>query len=136
MLGTSRLIGGAIATAIYTAIQANQYGDLIIPKVTAAAASAGFSGSISSLVKATANGTVAAYESVGATTPVIAAVQAAVKETNAESFQLVYKVAVAFGGLAVLIATTTKSIDVKKKSDERAVQLENEHPETVEKMVV
>ncbi len=131
VLGTSRLIGGAIATAVYTAIQTNRYTDLLAPNVAAAAEAHGFNGSMASLVAATANGTAAAYEAAGATVPVMTEVIAAVKESYAESFQLVYKVAVAFGGLAVLVATTCKNIDVEKKSNERAVRLENEHLETM-----
>lgn len=78
------------------------------------------------LIKAAINGTSAAYEAVGASAAQTTVVRAAALEASAESFQLVYKVAVAFGGLAVLVACTTRSIDVNKKNASRAAILENE----------
>ncbi|KAL4937888.1 hypothetical protein BDV06DRAFT_226516 [Aspergillus oleicola] len=127
LLCTFRLIGGAIATAIYTAIQSNHYSSILPDKVTSAANQAGFEGSISDLLTAAETSTEAAYQQVaGITDQVISAVSYAVKVASAESYQLVYEVAVAFGGLAIIIALTTRDIDKKKKTSERAVRLENE----------
>ncbi|KAL4868291.1 hypothetical protein BDV12DRAFT_185977 [Aspergillus spectabilis] len=127
LLCTFRLIGGAIATAIYTAIQSNHYSAIASNMVRSAAGQSGFEGSISALLVATETNTVAAYQSVpGIADRAIQAVQAAVKGASAESYQLVYEVAVTFGGLAIITALTTRDIDKRKKTGETAVQLENE----------
>ncbi|KAL3469643.1 fungal trichothecene efflux pump [Aspergillus californicus] len=126
LLCTFRLIGGAIATAIYTAIQSSRYSAILGGRVGDAAGQAGFEGDLAALLGAVEAGTDAAYQSVpGITDQVMDAVKAAVKVVSAESYQLVYEVAVAFGGLAIIIALTTRDIDKKKKTSECAVQLEN-----------
>jgi hypothetical protein len=128
LLCTFRLIGGAIATAIYTAIQSNRFNALIGDRVQDAASQSGFTGDISALVAAAQTNTQAAYQSIpGITDQVIQTVSAAAKVVSAESYQLVYEVAVAFGGLAILVALTTRDIDKRKKTGECAVQLENDN---------
>ncbi|KAL2851402.1 fungal trichothecene efflux pump [Aspergillus pseudodeflectus] len=127
LLCTFRLIGGAIATAIYTAIQSNRYNALIGDRVRDAASRSGFTGDISGLLAAAQTNTEAAYQSVaGITDRSIQAVSEASKVVSAESYQLVYEVAVAFGGLAILVALTTRDIDKRKKTSACAVQLEND----------
>jgi hypothetical protein len=127
LLCTFRLIGGAIATAIYTAIQSNRYNALIGDRVRDAASRSGFTGDISGLLTAAQINTEAAYQSVaGITDRSIQAVSEASKVVSAESYQLVYEVAVAFGGLAILVALTTRDIDKRKKTSACAVQLEND----------
>ncbi|OJJ54342.1 hypothetical protein ASPSYDRAFT_94096 [Aspergillus sydowii CBS 593.65] len=127
LLCTFRLIGGAIATAIYTAIQTNTYSGIIGDNVRSAASQSGYEGSISALLAAAETNTDAAYQQIpGITDQVIHAVQAAVKDANAVSYQRVYEIAVVFGGLAILTALTTRDIDKKKKTSETAVQLENQ----------
>ncbi|KAL4985906.1 fungal trichothecene efflux pump [Aspergillus falconensis] len=127
LLCTFRLIGGAVATAVYTAIQSNHYSSIIGNMVRSAAEQSGYDGSIPALLTAAENNTDAAYRAVpGITEPVIYSVQEAIKGASAESYQMVYEVAVAFGGLAILVALTTRDIDKKKKTSETAVQLENE----------
>lgn len=124
---TFRLIGGAIATAIYTAIQTNTYSGIIGNKVRSAASQSGYEGSISALLAAAETNTDAAYQQIpGITDQAIRAVQEAVKDANAASYQRVYEVAVVFGGLAILTALTTRDIDKKRKTNETAVQLENQ----------
>ncbi|KAL4758054.1 fungal trichothecene efflux pump [Aspergillus foveolatus] len=127
LLCTFRLVGGAVATAIYTAIQSNHYSSIVGNMVRSAAEQSDYNGSIAALLTAAESNTVAAYQAVpGITDQVIHAVQEAVKRASAESYQMVYEVAVAFGGLAILVAFTTRDIDKKKKTAETAVQLENE----------
>lgn len=60
------------------------------------------------------------------TPTVIAAAQFAVKEANVKSFSMVFYVAIAFGGIGIAAALSTKSVDLKKKGNQRAVVLENE----------
>ncbi|KAL3444206.1 fungal trichothecene efflux pump [Aspergillus insuetus] len=128
LLCTFRLIGGAIATAIYTAIQSNRYNALIGDRIRDAASQSGFTGDISALLAAAQTNTQAAYQSIpGITDQVIQTVSAAAKVVSAESYQLVYEVAVAFGGLAILVALTTRDIDKRKKTSECAVRLENDN---------
>ncbi|KAI9371743.1 fungal trichothecene efflux pump [Aspergillus egyptiacus] len=127
LLCTFRLIGGAIATAIYTAIQTNTYSGVIGKELRSAVEQSGYEGSISDLLTAAETNTDAAYRQIpGMTDRAIVAVQEAVKEANAVSYQRVYEIAVVFGGLAILTALTTRDIDKKKKTSETAVRLENE----------
>ncbi|KAL2758524.1 hypothetical protein ACRALDRAFT_1075086 [Sodiomyces alcalophilus JCM 7366] len=129
VLGTMRLIGGAIATAIYTAILQNRFQEVMPENVAEAAAESGFSGSLPDLITAAATNTAAALESIsGVTEATVQAVLDAVKQSHAESFKLVYLVAIAFGGTATLTALTTRNIPKSKKTAEKAVRLENEVP--------
>lgn len=137
LVSTFRLVGGAVASAIYTSIQGNEYAKALPGHVSQAATSSGFSGSLAALTKAAANNTVAAYRQVGASPNTIAAVQLAVKEANVQSFSLVFKVAIAFGGLGMIGAMCTRSVDVHKKNNDRAAIVENEKKdEPLEKSVV
>jgi hypothetical protein len=43
-----------------------------------------------------------------------------------DAFKLVYLVALAFGGLAIIAAAFTKTIPKEKKTMQRAIHLENE----------
>jgi hypothetical protein len=57
---------------------------------------------------------------------VIAAAQSAVKVAYVDSFHLVFEVAIAFGTIGMIAALCTKSVEVSKRSNDRAVRLENE----------
>lgn len=130
LISTFRLIGGAIATAIYTSIQTSRYAQVMPGRVADAAAAAGFDGSVPALVAAAGANTAAAYAAVqGATGSVVAAVQEAVKEANSEAYKLVYLVAIAFGALAIGAAFSTKGVDAKSRSGHTAARLENEKVE-------
>lgn len=135
VLGTARLIGGAISTAVYTAVQNNRFNELIEPLVSEAAEDAGYTGSTASIVAAARNATMAAYEEIGASSSVVTAVRAALRETNAQSFQRVFQIAVAFGGLTVLIAMTTKTIPKRLKNRDVSAMLETERPATESKAI-
>jgi len=92
--------------------------------VRSAASQSGYQGSISALLAAAETNTDAAYQQIpGITDQAIRAVQEAVKDANAVSYQRVYEIAVVFGGLAILTALTTRDIDKKRKTNETAVQL-------------
>lgn len=137
LVSTSRLIGGAVAGAIYTSIYTNHYASSIPTKLTSHVSAAGFTGSLSALLQASATNTLSAYQKVaGATPEVIKAAQMAVKESYVEGFKLVFLVAVAFGVLAVAAACCTRSVEVGKKSNERATRLENERVGVGEKVLV
>ena len=126
-----------MASAIYTSIQGNEFTKVLPGRVAAASSATGFTGSAASLLGAARNNTAAAYRQVGASASTIAAVQLAVKESNVQSFALVFKVAIAFGGLGILGALCTRSVDVNKKNNSRAALVENEkRPEITEKSVV
>ena len=121
------MIGGAVATAIYTSIQSSRFKEILPSGVTSAAESVGFNGSMPALITAAGTNTAAAYAKVpGITNSTVAAVQLAVKEANAESYKLVYYVAIAFGVVAIASAFSTKSVDDKSRSNETAARLENE----------
>jgi hypothetical protein len=127
LVSTFRLIGGAVASAIFSSVQGNKYGQVLPSYISRAAENSGFTGSLPALVAAAATNKAAAYNQIPGMTPdVIAAAQLAVKEANVESYSLVFKVAIAFCCIGIMAALATKSVDVHKKSNERAVVLENE----------
>ncbi|KAH8911117.1 MFS general substrate transporter [Coniochaeta sp. PMI_546] len=127
LISTFRLIGGAIATAIYTSIQSSRYTQVLPGWVESAAKSSGFNGSESALLTAATANTAAAYSKVpGITNATISAVQYAVKEANSEAYKLVYLVAIAFGAVAITAAFTTKGVDEKARNSSTAAKLETE----------
>lgn len=127
LISTFRLIGGAVATAIYTSLQSSRYTALLPVKVGNAAEETGFSGSIEALIEAAINGTAEAFDELeGASDETIEAAQMAVVQANSEAYQTVYLVAIAFGVLAIASALSTKSIDVQSRSNARAAKLETE----------
>lgn len=127
LISTFRLIGGAVATAIYTSIQSSRFKEILPGGVTTAAEASGFNGSVPALITAAGTNTPAAYAKVpGITNSTIAAVQFAVKQANAESYRLVYYVAIAFGAIAIASAFSTKAVDEMSRSNQTAARLENE----------
>ncbi|OAG07378.1 MFS general substrate transporter [Paraphaeosphaeria sporulosa] len=124
LAGTFRLLGGSVATAIYTAINNNTFAKKLPNEVLAAAP--GFS-NMSALIKAAALNTAAAYKTVpGITNEVIAATQMAVKEAYVQAYKVTYLSALGFGALAIGAAMMTKSTDKHMKNNKRIVRLENE----------
>ncbi|KAJ9151105.1 MFS general substrate transporter [Coniochaeta hoffmannii] len=127
LISTFRLIGGAIATAIYTSIQSSRYAQVLPGWVESAARSSGFNGSESALLSAAKLNTAVAYNKVpGITNSTISAVQYAVKEANSEAYKIVYLVAIAFGAVAITAAFSTKGVDEKQRNSSTAAKLETE----------
>jgi hypothetical protein len=130
LAGTFRLLGGAVATAIYTAILSTKFSDTVPSTMTAAIENAGvdFSDSLlQGLVTAAATNTQAAFQAVqGATPQLVSQALMATKLAYVEAFKLVYLVAIAFGVLATVAAFCTISTDRSTKTMDRAVVLKNE----------
>lgn len=136
LAGTFRLMGGAVATAIYTAILSSRFTEVLPSQMTDAIKSAGVPFSeqlLAGLVKAGQANTAAAYNAVKGITPALAAAAAlATKLAYVQAFRLVYLVAIGFGGAAIIAAMCTTSTDRAKKNNERAVILKNEVKESEE----
>lgn len=127
LIATSRLAGGAIATAIYSSVETSHYASVIPNKIKEAALSSGFTGSVPELLKASATNTAAVYDTVaGMNAIVMAAAQKAVQDAYIDAFQLVFLVSIPFGCVAILMALLAKPIAADMKTDHRAVHLENE----------
>lgn len=128
LASTFRLMGGAVATAIYSAILSNRFASELPGQIATVVQATGFSSAnVSKLLSAAALDTASAYRSVPGITPeVVAGAQQAVKLSYVQAFKLVYLVALAFGGLAIISAFFTKSIPKEKKTMRRAVKMENE----------
>ena len=136
LISTFRLLGGAVATAIYTAIQTTRYDELLPGEVTSAAEASGFTGSVSALITAAKTNTAAAYAKVpGISNETVSATQLAVKEAAATSYHLVYLVAIAFGVLAISAAFTVKGVEDSSRTPLTAVHLENDRHEDVKTVV-
>lgn len=128
LISTFRLLGGAVATAIYTSIQTNEFTKILPGQVRNAASEAGFTGSVEALIKAAKVNKPAAYNAVeGISNSTIAAVRHAVLISNSKSYRIVYLVAIAFGCVAICAALSVKSIDKSQRSNAIAAKLENEH---------
>ena len=133
-ISTFRLLGGAIATAIYSAIVDNRFTSLLPTQVKYALATlhSDFSTEdLRALVEAASTNTAAAYakleaEVPGITPQIIKGSQWAVKLAYTQAFKVVYYTALGFAVLAVLSALCVRDVDVEKKNLDKAVFLENE----------
>jgi hypothetical protein len=130
LAGTFRLFGGAVATAIYTAIYSTRFSEVLPGEMTAAirASDVEFSETLlSNLVKAAQVNTAAAYRAVGGVTPrLVQLATDATKESYVKGFSLVYLVAIGFGVAATVAAACTVSTDRSKKNNDRAVIMKDE----------
>ncbi|KAM5343822.1 hypothetical protein ACJ41O_012359 [Fusarium nematophilum] len=125
LAGTFRLFGGAVATAIYTAIYSNRFNSTLPSEMTAAieGSDVPFSESLlRDLIKAAATNNQAAYQAISGSTPdLVARAMDAAREAYVKGFSLVYLVAIAFGVLATIAAACTVSTDRSKKNNDRAI---------------
>jgi hypothetical protein len=132
LAGTFRLLGGAVATAIYSAILSTKFSQVVPAKMMDAISSSGAAYSdslLQALVKASATNTAAAYSAVQANTPALAAAAAlATKLAYVDAFSLVYLIAIAFGAVATAAAFLTVNTDMKLKTMKRAVYMKGERP--------
>lgn len=128
LAGTIRLLGGSVATSIYTAIVNNTFAEKLPGEITAAVVGKNFpASSVPALLKAAALNTAAAYKAVpGITASVTAAAQLAVKQAYVGAFSRTFFVSLAFGGLAIVAALLTRDIDKGMKNNDKAAYLENE----------
>ncbi|KAB5513242.1 fungal trichothecene efflux pump [Coniochaeta sp. 2T2.1] len=128
LCSTFRLMGGAVATTVYSAILNNRFASVLDGFVDDAAAQVGLAqSSWPALVEAAKVNTAAAYAKVpGMTKALEEAARMAVKLSYVQAFKLVYLVAIGFGGAAIIAASLTKNTDTSRKNDERAVVLKNE----------
>ena len=127
LVSTSRLIGGAVAGAIYTSIYTNRFADVIPGVLRDRVTEAGYTGSFDALLAAAKVNTAAAYAKVADVTPeIISTSRAAVKDAYITSFRLVFLVAIAFGAIAICSALMTRSVPLENKHSRRAVVMETE----------
>ncbi|CAI6084068.1 unnamed protein product [Clonostachys chloroleuca] len=130
LAGTFRLLGGAVATAIYSAILSTKLSQALPGQMTVAIedSDVSFSSSLlKGLVTAAATNTKAAFSAIeGATPRLVELALYHTKLANVEAFRLVYLVAIGFGGLATFCAFCTVSIDSHLKNSSRAIVLKNE----------
>lgn len=127
LISTFRLIGGAVATAIYTSIQTSEFAKMLPGAVRSAVEDIGYEGSVDALLTAGKANTPTAYGAVeNLTNATVAAVQRAVLVSNSKSYRTVYLVAIAFGWVAIASALSVKSIDSSQRSNLVAAKLEND----------
>lgn len=122
-------MGGAVATAIYSAILANRFAAQLPNKMAPVIQNYDVpAAAVPDLLQAAALNTADAYEALPSsiTPSILAATQMAVKYAYVDAFKLVYLVAIAFGCLAITAAAFTKTIPKSRKTLERAIRLENE----------
>ena len=117
-------MGGAVATAIYSAILSNRFAEELPKQMAPIIANAGISASsAASLLKAAAANTAASWKAAlkipGVSATTIGNAQRIVKLSYVQAFKTVYLVAIAFGVVAIVCAACTKSIPREKKTMER-----------------
>lgn len=116
LAGTSRLLAGAIATAIFSNVTNNKYNASLSGAVLANVRSFNLPNeTLARLVAAAKANTAAAYQGVPGITPgVRAAATLGNKQAYLEGAHLSYRVALAFGLLGVICAFFIPSIDERK----------------------
>jgi hypothetical protein len=133
LAGTSRLLAGAVATAIFGNVTNNKYGDVLPERVRANLAPFDLSADvITRLIVAAKANTAAGYATIPGITPAIrAAASLGNKQAYLEGAHLSYLVALAFGLLGVVAAFFIPSVDKRKytnktvavqKQDRRVLQ--------------
>lgn len=119
LAGTSRLLAGAIATAIFSNVTNNKYSSTLPATVRANVRSFNLpTDTLAKLVGAAKANTAAAYQAVPGITPAIrAAATLGNKQAYLEGAHLSYQVALAFGLVGVMCAFFIPSIDERKYTD-------------------
>jgi hypothetical protein len=127
-LSTFRLLGGSVATAIYSSIIDNQFRSNLPGRIAATISGTTFDpANVAVLLKAATANTAAAYAKVpGITAEVLALSQMAVKLAYVQAFKVVYYTALGFAVLAIGSALLVRDVDPAKKTLEKAAVLENE----------
>lgn len=128
VLSTFRLIGGAIATATYTAILTSTFTKKLPENIIALAKQIGFpAANVPKLIAAAASNNATMIKQVpGITAAVISASNYTVKVTYTESYRVLYLVAIGFGIVVITCSVLTESTPRFKKDSKKAVILENE----------
>lgn len=131
--GTSRLMFGAVALAIFSNITNGKYADRLPIRVTENVEGLGFdTTNLKALAAAARLGTAKAYSAVSGITPEVrAAATLANKEAYLDGAHLGYQVALAFGIVGCIAALFIPSIDERKYS-ERTVALQEQDRLAVE----
>ncbi|KAF9885144.1 hypothetical protein FE257_000670 [Aspergillus nanangensis] len=116
LAGTSRLLAGAVATAIFSNVTNSKYSATLPGRVTESVASFNLPTDIvKRLIIAAAAGTSAAYQSIPGITPDIeAAATLANKESDLTGAHLSYQVALPFGLAGCIAAVFIPSVDTRK----------------------
>ncbi|KAF2195147.1 MFS general substrate transporter [Zopfia rhizophila CBS 207.26] len=116
LAGTSRLLAGAVATAIFSNVTNNKYTEVLPGRVRANVKRFNLSAdTLKKLIPAARVGSAAAYKAVPGITP---AIQAAAALGNKQAYligaHLSYQVALAFGVCGVIAAFFIPSVDKRK----------------------
>ena len=119
LAGTSRLLAGAVATAIFSNVTNNKYAEVLPGRVRDAVMSFSLSSdTLTKLINAARLGTAAGYRAVPGISPAIqAAATLANKEAYLEGAHLSYLVALAFGILGCTAALFIPSVDTRKYTE-------------------
>ncbi|KAJ4303552.1 hypothetical protein N0V90_002450 [Kalmusia sp. IMI 367209] len=119
LAGTSRLLAGAVATAIFSNVTNNKYAQTLPATVRANVASFNLpSATLTKLITAAKANTAAAYKAVPGITPAMQAGAAlGNKQAYLQGAHLSYQVALAFGLLGVITAFFIPSVDKRKYTD-------------------
>lgn len=133
LAGTSRLLAGAVATAIFSNVTNNKYATSIGSRVRSNVASFNLpSATLTKLITAAKVNTAAAYKAVPEITPAIQAAAAlGNKQAYLDGARLSYRVALAFGLCGVIAAFFIPSVD-KRKYTKRTVAIQQQDRKALE----
>jgi hypothetical protein len=137
LAGTSRLLAGAIATAIFSNVTNNKYATTLPGAVLANVSSFNLpSATLTKLIVAAKANTAAAYQAVPGITPAIrAAATLGNRQAYLQGAHLSYQVALAFGLLGVICAFFIPTIDERKYTDRTVAVQQRDRKELVEKKI-
>lgn len=125
LAGTSRLLAGSVAIAIFSTTTTNKYRAELPGCVARAATASGFSGNVTRLITAAGANTAAGYAAVPGINPSVrAAATLANKEAYLEGAHLSYQIALAFGLCGCIAALFIPTIDPRKYTS-RTVALQD-----------
>lgn len=128
VLSTFRLLGGAIATAIYLSIARNTFQDRLHAEILRVVDNYHLPATeASDLFKAALLNTASAFKAVpGLTSEVSAATKLGIKHSWTHAYQTVYLAAIPFGIVALICACFIRSTAVELKTNRTSVRLEND----------
>ncbi|KAJ5377946.1 uncharacterized protein N7496_005355 [Penicillium cataractarum] len=112
-LGSAKQVMGTIATAIYISILDNRVAATLPSEVSEAALNAGLPKSSLAAVLESVSESTSMTKIPGITEKIILAVTDAVKTAYSESFSTVFLVSITFGGLSIIAALASVSVDDK-----------------------
>lgn len=140
LAGTSRLLGGAVAIAIFSNVTNGKYAEVLVPRISETVSGAGINigtDMLARLVPAARTGAATAFAAVPGITPEIRDLALlGNKLAYIEGARLSYQVALAFGLLGCICALFIPNIDARKYTRKTVAVQQQDRKNLEEKKIV